>query len=95
MKKKYIIEIAIAGLLALAEIAVVLCFYSEAQRAQNPDLFLTAIIAVFTNVEVLYGIGLIVINSDWRKNREDKPLREDRKAADNREEFPARGKSLR
>ena len=67
MKKKYIIEIVIAALLVLAELIVILCTYSEALHAPNTDIFITSIIAIFTNIEVLYGIGLAIFNSAWRK----------------------------
>lgn len=67
MKKKYLIEIILAVALVLVELIVILCSYSESLHAPNTDMFLTSIIAIFTNIEVLYGIGLVILNSDWRK----------------------------
>ena len=67
MKKKYVLEIVIAVLIVLVELIVIFWSYSEALHAPNTDIFMTSIIAIFTNIEVLYGIGLVILNSDWRK----------------------------
>jgi hypothetical protein len=67
MKKKYLVELVIAILLLLIEVIVVLVMYSEALNASNTDVYITAIIALFTNIEVIYGIILIIFNGNWRK----------------------------
>jgi hypothetical protein len=67
MKKKYLIEIIIAILLIFIETIAIVVMYSEALSASNTDVYMTAIIALFTNIEVFYGILLIIINGDWRK----------------------------
>jgi hypothetical protein len=67
MKKKYLVELMIAILLLLIEIIVVAVMYPEALSASNTDVYMTAIIALFTNIEVFYGILLIIFNSNWHK----------------------------
>lgn len=67
MKKKYLVELIITILLAVAEIIVVLVTYPEALKAENTDVFMTAIVALFINIDVLYGIILIIFNGNWRK----------------------------
>lgn len=67
MKKKYLVELIITILLTVAEIIVVLVTYPEALKAENTDVFMTAIVALFINIDVLYGIILIIFNGNWRK----------------------------
>jgi hypothetical protein len=67
MKKKYVVELMIAILLLLIEMIVIAVMYPEALSASNTDVYMTAIIALFTNIEVIYGVILIIINGDWRK----------------------------
>lgn len=67
MKKKYIAELIIAILLLVIEIIVVSVMYSDAKSAQSTDVYITALIAIFINIDVIYGIILIIFNGNWRK----------------------------
>lgn len=67
MKKKYLIELIIFILLLVLEIIVVAVMYSEAASAQSPDVYITSIIALFTNIDVLYGVFLLIIHGNWRR----------------------------
>jgi heme/copper-type cytochrome/quinol oxidase subunit 4 len=67
MKKKYLVELIIAILLVVIELIVILVMYPEALTAQNTDVSMTALLAIFINVDILYGIIIIIFNGDWRK----------------------------
>ena len=67
MKKKYLTELIIAILLLVIEIIVVSVMYSDAKNAQSTDVYMTALIAIFINIDVIYGIILIIFNGNWRK----------------------------
>lgn len=67
MKKKYLVELIIAILLVVIELIVILVMYPEALTAQNTDASMTALLAIFINVDILYGIIIIIFNGDWRK----------------------------
>jgi hypothetical protein len=67
MKKKYVVELILAILLFVVEMIVILVMYPEALNAQSTDVYMTAILAIFTNIEVIYGVILIIINGNWRK----------------------------
>lgn len=59
-----LIELIIAGLLLFTEAITLGVCYSEAQSAANPDLYLTSIVAIFINLDVLYGLVLLIINGN-------------------------------
>jgi hypothetical protein len=67
MKNKYLVELIIALLILVIEIVVVTIMYPEALSAQNPDVYMTALVALFTNIFVVYGVIVIILNSNWRK----------------------------
>ncbi len=67
MSKKAIIEIIIAALLLIVEIIVILvCRFGEALNAVSVDTYMTALIAIFINIDMFYVIALQIINSNWR-----------------------------
>ena len=67
MSKRALIEILIAALLLIVEIIVVLvCRFGDALNAASVDSYMTAIIAVFINIDVFYLIALQIINSNWK-----------------------------
>ena len=67
MSKRALIEILIATLLLIVEIIVVLvCRFGDALNAASVDSYMTAIIAVFINIDVFYLIALQIINSNWK-----------------------------
>lgn len=61
MKKKYKIELAIAVILTLAELISV--FLSLAIYQYIP----VAYIIIFMNVDILYAVFLLILNSNYRK----------------------------
>jgi hypothetical protein len=67
MKRKYLIELIIAIAILVVEGIFILVNYPAALNAQNTDVYITAILALFINIFVVYGIALIIINGDWRK----------------------------
>jgi heme/copper-type cytochrome/quinol oxidase subunit 4 len=67
MKKKYLIELIIAILILVVELIFFMVMYPEAQNAQIPDVYMTAIFTLFTNIFVVYGVILIILNSNWRE----------------------------
>jgi hypothetical protein len=67
MKKKYLVELVIAIALAVIEGIVILVKYPEALNAQSIDVYYTALFAIFINIYIIYGVILIILNSNWRK----------------------------
>ena len=68
MSKKALFEIIIAALLVIVEVVVILtCSSGEALNAANADAYMTSLLAVFINIDVLYLIVLQIINSNWGK----------------------------
>ena len=61
----------IAILLVLAEIITFSICYPESLHSNNADLYLTAIIAFFINLDVIYAIILIIIHNHMRMNSKD------------------------
>ena len=59
-----LLELIIAGILFLAEVVTLLVCYPEAQSATNPDMYLTSIVAIFINLDVLYGLVLLIVNGN-------------------------------
>lgn len=67
MSKRAKIEIIIAALLLIVEIIVVLvCRFGEALNAVSVDSYMTAVIAIFINIDVFYIIALQIVNSNWK-----------------------------
>ncbi len=64
MKKRMLIESLLAALLLLAEVITIAVCYSEAASAKSPDLYLTSIVALFINLDVFYGIVLLIVNGN-------------------------------
>ena len=67
MKRKYLTELIVFILLLVIEVIVIAVVHSEAVSAQNPDAYMTSVIALFINIDVLYSVFLIIFNGDWRK----------------------------
>lgn len=64
MSKKTLTEIIIAVLLVVVEVIVVLvCRFGEALSADSIDVYMTSLLAIFINIDVLYAIALLIINS--------------------------------
>ncbi len=67
MSKRTKTEIIIAALLLIVEIIVVLiCRFGEALNAASVDTYMTALIAIFINIDMFYVIALQIINSNWK-----------------------------
>ena len=64
MKKRMLLELIIAGLLLLAEVITIIACYPEARSAASPDLYLTSIVAIFINLDVFYGVILLIVNGN-------------------------------
>lgn len=65
MSKKTLIETIIAALLVIVEVVVILiCCSGEAQSAAIVDAYMTTVLAIFINIDVLYAIALLIINSN-------------------------------
>lgn len=61
MNKKTLIEAAVAALLFAVEVIVVLiCLFGSNMQLSG---ILVYILAIFTNIEVVYGIVILLINS--------------------------------
>ena len=67
MKKRVLVESIIAALLVVIEVVVVLIcrFSSDALNATSMDVYMTSVIAIFINIDVIYAIVLIIVNSHF------------------------------
>ena len=65
MKKRVLVESIIAALLVVIEVVVVLVcrFSDDALNAASMDVYMTSVIAIFINIDVIYAIVLIIANS--------------------------------
>ena len=70
MKKITKIEIGITVLLVLAEVITFSICYPESLHSNNPDSYLTAIIAFFINLDVIYALILIIVHNHFRLKNE-------------------------
>ncbi|MDE7105879.1 MAG: hypothetical protein K2O22_01780 [Anaeroplasmataceae bacterium] len=70
MKKITKIEIGITILLVLAEIITFSICYPESLHSNNTDSYLTAIIAFFINLDVIYALILIIVHNHFRLKNE-------------------------
>ncbi len=70
MKKRALIELIIAALLVVIEVVVVLIcrFSDDALNAPSMDVYMTSVIAIFINIDVVYAIVLIIVNQ-WLNDK--------------------------
>jgi len=72
MKKKFIVELILAIILVVTEVIVVAVMYPEAKSASSIDAYISSLLALFINIDVLYGIFIMILNYDWHKNQGSK-----------------------
>ena len=70
MKKRALVELIIAVLLVVIEVVVVLIcrFSDDALNAASMDVYMTSVIAIFINIDVIYAIALIIVNQ-WLNDK--------------------------
>lgn len=62
MSKKTLIEAIIAALLIAVEV-IVIVVSAFTYSLRNYDFYIMYLLAIFTNIDVIYGVILLIINS--------------------------------
>lgn len=64
MNKRTLIEAIIGALLLVVEMIVVLVRIIGMAKYSSPDSYLMYLLIIFTNIDVIYGVILLIVNSN-------------------------------
>lgn len=67
MSKKTLIEAIIAALIFAVEVIMILVHFFDFESFVYVDQYFIYILAIFTNIEVVYGVIILIINTNKDK----------------------------